>query len=149
MINNLYTQCLEHKLVINNFLLLIIIIVSYQFNWYTKRVSLAAVYKSTELCFIQDQSDDFHNTWEFLDRRLGDLALFGKCVKSVQQGPGKFSDLAYGAVNVVSVTRVILSSYTTRYILYIVITVVAIGQRVLLLCVFCVVGQEHSGNRCS
>lgn len=30
-----------------------------QFNWYTKRGILAAVYKSTELCMLQDKSQDF------------------------------------------------------------------------------------------
>ena len=41
-------------------------------NWYTKRLSLLAVYKSTELAMISDKSQDFQDTWAFLDRRLDD-----------------------------------------------------------------------------
>eukprot|EP00057_Strongylocentrotus_purpuratus_P016131 XP_011670605.1 PREDICTED: ubiquinone biosynthesis protein COQ9, mitochondrial [Strongylocentrotus purpuratus] len=51
---------------------------SADFNWYTKRLSLAAVYKSTELCFIQDKSPDFEETWTFLDNRLTDFTRFAK-----------------------------------------------------------------------
>lgn len=41
-----------------------------QFSWYSKRALLAAIYKSTELSMIQDRSEDFIDTWEFLDRRI-------------------------------------------------------------------------------
>ena len=54
-----------------------------QFNYYTKRASLAAVYKATELHMIQDSSEDFQETWHFLDRRLSNLAEFGKIVRQV------------------------------------------------------------------
>ncbi|XP_002730806.1 ubiquinone biosynthesis protein COQ9, mitochondrial-like [Saccoglossus kowalevskii] len=47
------------------------------FSWYTKRASLAVVYKSAELSLVQDQSFDFEDTWAFLDRRLEDAATFG------------------------------------------------------------------------
>jgi len=42
------------------------------YNWYTKRLSLLTIYKSTELAMINDKSADFSETWQFLDRRLGD-----------------------------------------------------------------------------
>jgi len=45
---------------------------STDYNWYTKRLSLLAVYKSTELAMMNDKSQDFAETWAFLDRRLGD-----------------------------------------------------------------------------
>ena len=47
-------------------------------NWYTKRLTLAAIYKSTELFMIQDKSENFKDTYEFLDNRLSDLGLFNK-----------------------------------------------------------------------
>ena len=47
-------------------------------SWYTKRMSLGAVYKATEIYMLQDESDDFEQTWEFLDNRLKDMATFGK-----------------------------------------------------------------------
>ena len=59
------------------------VLFSDQFNWYTKRVSLAAVYKSTELFMLQDRSHDFEDTWTFLDRRLQNLGTFGKANRQV------------------------------------------------------------------
>jgi len=47
-------------------------------NWYTKRLTLAAIYKSTELFMIQDKSENFKDTYEFLDNRLSDLGLINK-----------------------------------------------------------------------
>ncbi|CAL4082671.1 unnamed protein product, partial [Meganyctiphanes norvegica] len=46
---------------------------STDFNWYTKRGLLGMVYKSSELCLLQDKSEDFKETWEFLDRRLSEI----------------------------------------------------------------------------
>lgn len=50
-------------------------------NWYTKRGLLAAVYKSSEFYMIQDKSEDFLETWKFLDRRLQDLGTVGKFIR--------------------------------------------------------------------
>ncbi|KAI8065176.1 COQ9-domain-containing protein [Gongronella butleri] len=46
-------------------------------NWYTKRASLAAVYSATELYMSQDLSEDYVETYRFLDRRLEDAACVG------------------------------------------------------------------------
>ena len=54
-----------------------------QFNWYTKRVTLAGVYKSTEVFMVQDQSIDYEQTWQFLDRRMHNLGKFGKFTRGV------------------------------------------------------------------
>ncbi|XP_013380311.1 ubiquinone biosynthesis protein COQ9, mitochondrial isoform X4 [Lingula anatina] len=59
---------------------------SADFNWYTKRLALAGVYKSTELCMIQDKSVDYTDTWDFLDRRLEDLKQAGKLARKVTEG---------------------------------------------------------------
>lgn len=59
---------------------------STDFNWYTKRASLAAVYKSTEVYMLQDSSEDYQDSWEFLDRRLEDLTTIGKFAKNVSTG---------------------------------------------------------------
>ena len=48
---------------------------SLDINWYTKRISLAAVMAATDLFMLQDNSPDFQESWNFLDRRLQDLAL--------------------------------------------------------------------------
>ena len=43
------------------------------FNYYTKRGLLAAVYTTTVLCWLVDSSEDFADTWAFLDRRIADV----------------------------------------------------------------------------
>ncbi|NQW11980.1 MAG: COQ9 family protein [Alphaproteobacteria bacterium] len=46
---------------------------STDFNFYTKRGLLAAVYTSTLLYWLDDESDDHADTWAFLDRRIADV----------------------------------------------------------------------------
>ncbi|XP_070576072.1 ubiquinone biosynthesis protein COQ9, mitochondrial-like [Ptychodera flava] len=63
---------------------------STDFSWYTKRASLAVVYKTTEMCLIQDNSLDFEETWSFLDRRLADAASVGHLRMTLEQFSGNF-----------------------------------------------------------
>jgi ubiquinone biosynthesis protein COQ9 len=42
------------------------------FSYYTKRATLAGVFTATLLYWLQDESDDFADSWAFLDRRLAD-----------------------------------------------------------------------------
>ena len=42
-------------------------------NFYTKRILLAGVYGSTVLFWLDDKSEGFAATWEFLERRLADV----------------------------------------------------------------------------
>ncbi len=51
---------------------------SSDYNHYTKRVTLSAVYASTLLTWLDDQSDGFADTAAFLDRRLGNVMSFEK-----------------------------------------------------------------------
>ena len=48
------------------------------FNHYTKRLTLGAVYGSTLVAWLDDQSEGFADTAAFLDRRLGDVMRFEK-----------------------------------------------------------------------
>ncbi|RHZ76048.1 hypothetical protein Glove_208g33 [Diversispora epigaea] len=52
-------------------------------NWYTKRGNLAIIYSSTELYMCQDISPDYSGTLQFLDRRLQDIATFGKTINEI------------------------------------------------------------------
>ena len=70
-------------------------------NWYTKRMTLSAVYSSVVLYWLGDTSDDHEATWEFLDRRIDNVMQFEKTkaqlrqnplVKSFMAGPGKILD---------------------------------------------------------
>ena len=47
-----------------------------EYNHYTKRLTLSAVYTSTLLAWLDDDSEGFADTAEFLDRRLGDVMRF-------------------------------------------------------------------------
>jgi ubiquinone biosynthesis protein COQ9 len=48
------------------------------FSYYTRRLTLAAVYGATLLYFLGDRSADLSDTEGFLDRRLADLGAFGR-----------------------------------------------------------------------
>ena len=48
------------------------------FNHYTKRATLLAVYGSTSLVFLDDESDDMAATRAFLDRRIDEVMRFEK-----------------------------------------------------------------------
>jgi ubiquinone biosynthesis protein COQ9 len=43
------------------------------FSWYTKRALLTAVYASTLLHWLADDSPGFEDTWAFLDRRIDEV----------------------------------------------------------------------------
>ncbi|XP_033340744.1 ubiquinone biosynthesis protein COQ9, mitochondrial [Megalopta genalis] len=45
---------------------------SVDINWYTRRIVLAGIYKTTELYMLQDNSEDHKQTWSFLERRIKD-----------------------------------------------------------------------------
>jgi ubiquinone biosynthesis protein COQ9 len=49
---------------------------STDFNHYTKRMTLGAVYASTLLVWLDDQSEGWTDTAAFLDRRIGDVMRF-------------------------------------------------------------------------
>ena len=57
-------------------------------SWYTKRASLSAIYAATEVYQTTDQSTDFKDTEEFLDRRLEDLRVAGSAVSNTTQWVG-------------------------------------------------------------
>jgi ubiquinone biosynthesis protein COQ9 len=51
---------------------------SSDFNFYTKRATLAAVYSSTLLFWLNDRSESGEATWAFLDRRIDDVMKIEK-----------------------------------------------------------------------
>uniref|UniRef100_A0A182M4I1 Uncharacterized protein n=1 Tax=Anopheles culicifacies TaxID=139723 RepID=A0A182M4I1_9DIPT len=48
---------------------------SVDFNWYTRRIGLACIYKTAELYMLQDSSAGFEKTWKFLERRMEEASL--------------------------------------------------------------------------
>ena len=62
-------------------------------SWYTKRLTLLTIYKTTELAMMQDSGkDDFKNTMDFLDRRFSDLRDFRGIVQGGPDDVGKVID---------------------------------------------------------
>ena len=61
------------------------------FNHYTKRLTLVAVYASTTLVFLDDASEDLAETRAFLDRRIGDVMRFEKAKARWRGGERRFS----------------------------------------------------------
>ena len=60
------------------------------YNYYSKRTLLAGVYSSTLLYWLDDDSEEYQNTWEFLDRRISNVLKIGGLPRKVA---GYFSDV--------------------------------------------------------
>ena len=56
-------------------------------NWYTKRATLSAVYASTLLFWLGDDSPDFQATRDFLDRRIEGVMWFEKTKAALAKNP--------------------------------------------------------------
>ena len=66
---------------------------STDFNHYTKRMTLGAVYASTLLAWLDDDSEGWANTAAFLDRRIDDVMKFEK-FKAEWRGSGEHLSLS-------------------------------------------------------
>jgi ubiquinone biosynthesis protein COQ9 len=70
---------------------------STDFSFYTKRGTLAGVYGSTLLFWLDDRSEDFSETWTFLDRRIADVMRIPQKRASLRDAakyvpnPGRFA----------------------------------------------------------
>ncbi|MBI1260950.1 MAG: COQ9 family protein [Rhizobiales bacterium] len=58
---------------------------STDFNFYSKRAVLAGVYSSTVLHWFSDETEDFSDTWAFLDRRIENVMQFEKAKAGVKK----------------------------------------------------------------
>jgi len=62
---------------------------SVDFAWYTKRTTLAAVYASTLMAWMDDASDGFAETRAFLDRRIDNVMNFEKLKARIRPQPDR------------------------------------------------------------
>ena len=60
---------------------------STDYNWYTKRATLSAVYSATVLFWLGDTTPDHSATREFLDRRIEDVMQIEKAKAKFREGP--------------------------------------------------------------
>lgn len=56
-------------------------------NWYTKRATLSAVYSSTLLFWLGDDSEGAADTWDFLDRRIDNVMQFETMKAKLKDNP--------------------------------------------------------------
>jgi ubiquinone biosynthesis protein COQ9 len=56
-------------------------------NWYTKRGTLSGVYSATVLYWLGDDSEDYRDTWAFLDRRIDNVMQIEKAKAQVRKSP--------------------------------------------------------------
>ncbi|NCU19355.1 COQ9 family protein [Candidatus Falkowbacteria bacterium] len=61
---------------------------SADYNWYTKRATLAGVYSATVLYWLGDVSAGYADTWAFLDRRIEGILGFEKVKSRALKIPG-------------------------------------------------------------
>ena len=65
---------------------------STDFNFYTKRATLAGVFSSVTLYWFSDHSEGSERTWRFLDRRIEDVMRFERAKSAVKTIGGKLPD---------------------------------------------------------
>ncbi|MDP2738975.1 MAG: COQ9 family protein, partial [Pseudorhodobacter sp.] len=61
---------------------------SQDFNWYSKRLSLSAVYSACVLYWMGDSSEGRRDTLEFIDRRIENVMQFEKVKGKLTGLPG-------------------------------------------------------------
>lgn len=72
---------------------------SADFNFYSKRALLAAVYVSTFFTWLNDDSEDFTETWAFLDRRINDVMKVPKIRGQAEAALGRLTAAGRRFVN--------------------------------------------------
>jgi len=70
-------------------------------NWYTKRGLLAKLYASTQLKMLSDNSPDFNDTWDFLDRRMADIKVMGSMAQNLSKIPQNIAEVGSIGLNTI------------------------------------------------
>jgi ubiquinone biosynthesis protein COQ9 len=66
---------------------------STDYNFYTKRLLLGAVLKTTMLFWLDDETPGCRATWDFLDRRISEVLKVGKSISLLKEfTPGEVVD---------------------------------------------------------
>jgi ubiquinone biosynthesis protein COQ9 len=74
-------------------------------NWYSKRMLLAGIVSSTEVFMIQDLSQNFEETWKFMDRRFEDISGIPQLGNLPQDVSGILSGLVTTARNIAGIQK--------------------------------------------
>lgn len=65
---------------------------SADFNFYTKRATLAGVFSAVSFYWFSDDSENYTRTWAFLDRRIEDVMRFERAKAGVKNIASKLPD---------------------------------------------------------
>jgi ubiquinone biosynthesis protein COQ9 len=68
---------------------------STDYNYYTKRIILSAVYCTTLVYWLNDDSNDCTKTWDFLDSRIKDALKIGNVKKLMHNFKEKCKDIPF------------------------------------------------------
>eukprot|EP01114_Cavostelium_apophysatum_P017901 TRINITY_DN5410_c0_g2_i1.p1 TRINITY_DN5410_c0_g2~~TRINITY_DN5410_c0_g2_i1.p1 ORF type:complete len:286 (+),score=34.06 TRINITY_DN5410_c0_g2_i1:49-906(+) len=78
---------------------------STNFDWYTKRATVAAIYSSAEIFMLTDASPGFKDTFAFVERRLNDVMrldqttyLAGRVASTMFKGAVSLGATAFGSL---------------------------------------------------
>ena len=74
-------------------------------RWYARRLAVAAAYKSAELVMMEDKSEDFADTWDFLDRRFAEGSELAKLAGSSGDVVNVMKGVAATVQNIVGLDR--------------------------------------------
>ena len=61
--------------------------------YYTKRLTLSGVYSATLLYWLNDDSEDYQDTWAFLDRRIENVMQFEKTKAQARKLSARLPDV--------------------------------------------------------
>ena len=78
---------------------------STDYNFYTKRVTVGAIYAATLLAFLDDDTPDMQKTRAFLDRRLKDVANVPKATKPIRKAASLIGKIVKNAASMRSGRR--------------------------------------------
>ncbi|CAF3601037.1 unnamed protein product [Rotaria sordida] len=75
--------------------------ISTDIKWYTKRISIATIYRSAEIYMLKDQSPNKIETMKFLERHLDDFETMSTTRNSVSQSLSDTAQVASGLFTVI------------------------------------------------
>lgn len=73
---------------------------SSDYNYYTKRGLLASIYSTTVLYWLVDDSDDFNDTWSYLDRRIENVMKIPLVSSNIKKALNFLPNLLYTRLNI-------------------------------------------------
>ncbi|CAI5756265.1 unnamed protein product [Candida verbasci] len=58
---------------------------SHSFDWYAKRFTIGSIYVKSELFMLNDTSENFENTQEFVDKKIDEFKMLSDTYNNIEQ----------------------------------------------------------------